>query len=381
MRIVHGDSGDFTTTLTQVRPASHAYVTIGVFDGVHRGHQRLISRMVQAAHAINGMAIVLTFEPHPAITLATLDDGRADAASGRGQPEVADVSPPVVHASAERRQPFTLPPLLTTVEERAEVLADLGLDVLIVLPFTPATAHTTATEFVEALIHHLHLKQLWGGPDLAIGHRREGDIPFLRQLGAEKGFTVHVVKPMVWEGALVSSSRVRAALEAGDIPQAAGCLGRPYRLTGSVVRGREVGHSIGIPTANIASPPRRLIPASGVYACLAHIKHLGTYSAVTNIGVRPTFDSPLNSASSGRRTPVVEAHLLDFDADLYGQTLALDFIARLRDERAFPTPDALVKQIHGDVDDARTALNNVKGGNPDPSGEQLRLVQETAETI
>jgi len=355
MRIVNGDSSDFVTTLARVRPASHAHVTIGVFDGVHRGHQRLITRMVQTAHATGGVAIVLTFDPHPAITLGTgrtfnvrnvcLDGDRGDAASVRG----AD----------ERRQPLAPPPLLTTAEERAEVLAGLGLDVLVVLPFTTSTARTPATEFVEALLHHLNLTQLWGGPDLAIGHRREGDIPFLRRLGVEKGFTVHVVKPIVWDRALVSSSRVRAALKAGDIPQATGCLGRPYRLTGSVVRGRAVGHSIGIPTANIAPPRRRLIPASGVYACLAHTEHLGTYPSVTNIGVRPTFGPPLDSASVGRRAPVVEAHLLDLDADLYGQALALDFIARLRDERAFPTSDALVKQIYSDMAEARAVLNEV----------------------
>ncbi len=317
MRIVHD--------LAQACPASRSYVTIGVFDGVHRGHQQLITRMVEAAHSAHNVAVVITFDPHPATTLG-----------------------------------YEPPPLLAAVEERTRLLAALGLDILLVLPFTPAIARTPATDFLEALMHHLHLAELWGGPDFALGHRRGGDIPFLRRFGAERGFTVHIVEPLTWEGSLVSSSRVRAALKAGDIFQATGCLGRPYRLAGVVVHGRGLGRSIGVPTANLSlpSPPRlpggggeRLIPAGGVYACLAYTERLGTYSAVTNIGIRPTF-----AGTSGRQMLVVEAHLLDFDADLYDQVLTLDFIARLRDERAFPTLNALVEQIGGDIAQARAIL-------------------------
>jgi riboflavin kinase/FMN adenylyltransferase len=275
MRVVHD--------LAQVHPASRSHVTIGVFDGVHRGHQQLIARTVEGAHSTNGVAIALTFDPHPATALG--------------------------HES---------PPLLTTVEERAKLLAALGLDVLVVLPFTPATARTPATDFVEPLVRHLHLAKLWAGPDFALGYRREGDIPFLRRLGAERGFIVHIVEPLVWEGRLVSSSRVRAALKAGDVPQATGCLGRPYRLTGVVRHGREVGGGIGVPTVSVSPPPKRLIPASGVYACLAYTERLGAHPAVVYVGDHPT--------------PVIEAHLFDFDGDLRGQVLALDFVARLQDK-------------------------------------------------
>ena len=288
------------------------YVTIGVFDGVHRGHQQLVTRMVQAAHSAQKAAVAINFDPHPAITLG-----------------------------------YEPPPLLTTVEERAELLAGLGLDVLVVLPFSPAVAHTTATDFVETLMTHLYLAGLWGGPDFALGHAREGDVPFLQRLGARQGFAVHIVEPLVWEGGVVSSSRVRTALNSGDVRQAMGCLGRPYRLTNVVVHGDGRGRLIGVPTANLSPPLGRLVPAGGIYACLAHTAHRGVHPAVVNIGTRPTF---------ARNGLVVEAHLLDFNADLYSQVLALDFIARLRDEQAFPSPDALVGQIRNDIAQARAIL-------------------------
>jgi riboflavin kinase/FMN adenylyltransferase len=300
--------------LTQAHITSRSFVTIGVFDGVHRGHQQLIARMVEAAHSTGNSAAVLTFDPHPAAALG-----------------------------------YDPPPLLTTAEERAKLMATLGLDLLVVPPFTETTARTSAADFVKLLIQHLGLAQLWGGPDFAFGHRREGDMPFLQRLGTERGFIVRVVEPLVWEGDLVSSSRVRAALQSGDIPQATGCLGRPYRLAGCVVPGRGEGHKIGTPTANLSLPPERLVPANGIYVCLAHTAHQGTHPAVINVGTRPTFDY-------NGQTVVVEAHLLDFDADLYGQTLALDFVARLRDELAFPSVEALVAQIQDDIAQARAIL-------------------------
>ncbi len=304
MRIIHD--------LAQVRPASRSSVTIGVLDGVHLGHQQLVTAMVKAAHSTHKTAIAITFDPHPAIALG-----------------------------------YAAPLLLATVEERAELLDALGLDVLVVLPFTPATAQTRAADFVEALVDHLHLAELWGGPDFAFGYQREGNVSFLRQLGTERGFTMHIVEPLIVDGIPVSSSRIRTALGAGDIDQATACLGRPYRLTGTVVRGRGVGRQMEVPTANLSLSPERLIPPGGVYACLAHTERLGTHPAVVNIGTRPTFAG---------QTLSVEAHLLDFDADVYGQALSLDFIVRLRDERPFPTIEALVTQIQNDIAQARDCL-------------------------
>jgi riboflavin kinase/FMN adenylyltransferase len=309
MQIVH--------SLAQAHPGSDSYVTIGVFDGIHRGHQKLLTDMVEAAHSLHNIAITITFDPHPATTLG-----------------------------------YEHPSLLTAVEERAQLMATLGLDLLIVLPFNAATAHTSATDFVAGLIRHLHLAELWGGADFAFGYRREGDVQFLQHMGAERGFAVRIVEPLMWEGAPVSSSRVRTALKAGDIDQASGCLGRPYRLTGTIRYGSDLGPGMGrctgIPTANLSPPPRRLIPADGVYACLAHTAHLGTHPAMVNISRHFTHTE---------QGVIVEAHLLDFDADLYNQTLSLDFIARLRNKQPFSTVSALVEQTHKDIAQARDRLS------------------------
>jgi len=286
-----------TTTLvealTRVDLTARSCVTVGVFDGVHRGHQQLVAAMVQAAHSTHHAAVALTFDPHPATTLG-----------------------------------YEPPPLLTTVEERIELLAALGLDALIVLPFTPVTAHTPAADFVESLVRHLHLTELWGGPDFAFGYRREGNIPFLRQLGTARGFAIRIVEPLVWDGAPVNSSRVRAALREGDTRQATGCLGRPYRLTGVVVPG-EAERRPGAATVSLVLPPGRLIPADGVYVCRARTEHLGTHTAAVNVRPAPA-----------EQTPVAEVYLPDLRLD--GQTLTLDFVARLpdelQDEQPFPTP-------------------------------------------
>ncbi len=308
---------ELTHDLESLNLSTPSHVTIGAFDGVHRGHQHLIRSMARAAHEAGRMAVALTFDPHPGALL-----GRSPVA------------------------------VLTTPRERAALIADLGVDVLVILRFTPAMAGTPATRFVQLLRRHLHMVELWVGPDFALGHRREGNVPFLRQLGEREGFVVQVVEPLQWEGAVVSSTRIRAALTAGSIEEANGCLGRPYRLTGRVVRGRGLGRRLGIPTANLSPPPERLIPANGVYAGYAHTQEAGTWPAVVNIGVRPTI-APDHLT--------VEAHLLDFDGDLYDQTLALDFVARLRDEQTFPSLNALVEQIGQDIARAREILRQVNG--------------------
>ncbi|MGD2177254.1 MAG: bifunctional riboflavin kinase/FAD synthetase [Anaerolineae bacterium] len=309
MRVVH--------RLNEVRLSSGSFVTIGVFDGVHRGHRRILEELAEAAHATGQGAIAVTFDPHPA---AVLSD-----------------RPPL---------------LLTTVGERIDLMAALGLDVLVIFPFTEEVVHTPAAGFVEELIRHLHLAALWVGPDFTLGHEQEGDIPYLQRLGAERGFEVRVIKPLVWQGEIVHSSRVRQALRRGDVGEANGCLGRPYRLSGVVIHGRGLGRDIGVPTANISPPPNRLIPAGGVYAGWARTERWGEYAAAINIGTRPTFTSQSNTQGM-----TVEAHLLGFDCDLYDQVLALDFVARLRDERAYPTLNALVAQLREDVAQTRALLD------------------------
>lgn len=304
--VVHEGPTEFTDVLAQARSllplgdGVGGYVTIGVFDGVHRGHRQLVARMVEAAHSTHNIAIVLIVAPHPAMTLG-----------------------------------YEPPLLLTTVDERVELFTALGPDAVIALPFTPATACVQATDFVEVLIHHLNLVALWGGPDLALGHQREGNISFLRHLGAGRGFAVHVVEPVVWKGTLVSSSRVRAALQAGDISQATGYLGRPYRLASIVTPSP--------PESYYCFPsPGRLIPASGIYACCAHTERLGVHPAMVNIKTQPTLIG--ERTLSSRQEPVIEVHLPDLDADLRGQMLSLDFVASLRDQCAFPILNASATQ-------------------------------------
>jgi riboflavin kinase/FMN adenylyltransferase len=279
---------------------SRTYVTIGVFDGVHRGHQQLVTEMVEAAYSNHDLAIVVIIAPHPMATLGS-----------------------------------TPPPLLTTVGERAELLAALGPDAIVTLPFTPATACVEAADFVEMLMHYFHLSALWGGPDLALGYRREGDISFLRRLGAERGFTVQAVEPLSWEGDLVSSSRVRAALQSGDIDQATGCLGRPYRLAG-------IATPSSLESYYCSPSPGRLIPTGGVYACLAHTEHRGAHPAMVSIAALPILAG--REIPSNRQELAIEAYLPDLDVDLRNQMLALDFVARLRDKRAFPALNVLVAQ-------------------------------------
>ena len=306
MQIVRG--------LTQRLPGARSHVAIGVFDGVHLGHQNLLTRMVEAAHAGGGTAVALTFDPHPAAGLG--------------------------------REP---PPLLTTLEERSEILGGLGLELLVLMPFTGETARMPASDFVELLMRQLDLAELWSSEGFAIGHQRAGDADFLRRAGEERGFVTRVVEPFTWKGTAVSSSRVRRALLEGDLAQASGCLGRPYRLQGKVVHGDGRGHLFGVPTANLSLPPERLIPANGIYACLVHTAELQGHPAVTNVGTRPSFPGDQHT---------VEAHLLEFEGDLYGEVLGIDFHARLRDELVFSSTEQLTAQIEQDMAQARVVLSD-----------------------
>jgi riboflavin kinase/FMN adenylyltransferase len=276
-------------------------VTIGVFDGVHRGHQRLVLSMVAAAHTAGCVAVAYTFDPHPL------------AALGR--------EPPL---------------LLTTVEQRAEMMAALGLDLLVVPPFTLTTASTRAADFSEALVRDLRMVELWIGPDFALGHRREGDLPLLQGVGLTLGFTVRVVKPLVCEGSHVSSSRIRAALGAGDVEWASSCLGRPYRLHGVAIPGCAPVGSFPRHTIRISPQPGRLVPAPGVYACTVRTEASWTYPGIVSVGAV--------SGSDGRSggPPTIEIRLLDFDGDLLGEAVAVDFVARMPDASRFSGGDERV---------------------------------------
>lgn len=288
-------------------------LTIGIFDGVHIGHRHLIGQCIDQAHRLGQRAALLTFHPHPVLVL-------------------------------REAEPFCL----TTRGERLALLSQMDLDLIVVQPFTPGLAQTDGETFVRHLKAHLGIGQLWVGSDFALGYRRSADIPFLRRMGAHYGFEVHVVERLELNGAPISSSRIRQALRAGNLSEVTQCLGRFYTLKGPVVIGAQRGRTFGFPTANVQTASERAIPANGVYAAWAtRDATRERYRAVVNIGTRPTFDN-------GERT--VEAYLLDFDQDIYGQELKLEFVARLRSEKHFESVEALVAQIWRDVDQAKTIL-------------------------
>jgi riboflavin kinase / FMN adenylyltransferase len=288
------------------------YLAIGVFDGVHRGHQQLLDRMISAARRAGARSAVLSFFPHPSQVIA----GR----QGRLY--------------------------LCTLEERISLLGEQGLDLVITHPFNEEVRQTRAADFIDNLDRSLNLQGLWGAV-FGLGYNREGDLPFLRRLGRSRGFEVFPLQAIVeWDGAPVSSSRVRRALQAGNIAEATGCLGRRYRITGQVIQGDGRGKKLGTPTANMAVWDELVLPANGVYAAYAWLGD-ERYLAATNIGYRPTFDGHLLN---------VEAHLLDFDGDLYGQTLSLDLVERVRDEQKFTSLEALVAQVSQDIAHVRRLL-------------------------
>lgn len=232
---------------------------------------------------------------------------------------------------------------LSTLEERLDYMVLLGLDGVIVLPFDRQTAAISAADFVMWLVEKLSLAGLWVGPDFALGHNHEGNIPFLEAMGARLGFTVSQFGESVCrDGLPIRSSRIRQALKTGDLALANDCLGHPYRLTGVVEHGHQRGRVLGFPTANLRLPENRLLPANGVYVCRAYL-HGEHFDAIVNVGTRPTFNN---------YPPTVEAHLLDFSGDIYGERVHLDFLHRLRDELRFASVEALTAQIHADRADA-----------------------------
>jgi riboflavin kinase/FMN adenylyltransferase len=306
MRLVH--------SFEEAQLTEDSVVTIGSFDGVHRGHQALIKQLRAAALTARRTSIVITFFPHPSVVL------------GRAQPYY-----------------------LTAPEEKLVQLNQTGIDWLIELPFTAETSRVRAADFVDQLLHYTRMREMWIGHDFALGYKREGDAEFLTKLGEARGFVVHAVDPLTNDGEIISSSNIRTALRAGDVAHAARLLGRPFRVSGRVVQGDGRGKTIGIPTANLDVWQDHAIPANGVYACRAWVGHI-PHRAAVNIGTRPTV------TSETRRT--VEAHLLDFDKDLYGLNIALDFFERLRGEQKFAGVPELVAQIKSDVETTRQLLSD-----------------------
>lgn len=302
-------------SLEDVQLGQHSTVTIGVFDGIHRGHQALIRRLVSEAHAQEQQAVVLTFFPHPDVVLRNI----------------------------------TTPYYLTSVEQRAALLIDLGVDLVVTHPFDEAVRNLRARNFVSNLVNRVQMQSLWVGKDFALGYQREGNITYLSQLGTELGYNVQPIELIHTDDAdkRISSTAIRDYLKEGDVEAAAQLLGRSYCVEGEVVRGDQRGRTIGFPTANMAVWQQQILPKNGVYAGWATLG-AEQFMAVTNVGVRPTFDG---------QTLTVEPHLLDFDRDIYGETLSLTFEARLRSEMKFDGLDAIKSQLARDVEHGRAFLS------------------------
>ncbi|HET9518220.1 MAG TPA: bifunctional riboflavin kinase/FAD synthetase [Actinoplanes sp.] len=288
-------------------------VTIGVFDGVHRGHQSIINHTVRRARDLGLQSVVVTFDPHP----------------------------------AEVVRPGSHPAVLTEPIRKAALIEQLGVDALCVLPFTESLSRLSAEAFVhDVLVEHLHAALVVEGENFRFGHKAAGDVALLERLGRRFGFTVEGA-PLVAAGPTVfSSTYIRACVDAGDVRSATAALGRPHRLAGVVVRGDQRGRQIGFPTANLMCHRHTAVPADGVYAAWL-VRGAEQRPAAVSIGTNPTF--------SGRERRV-EAYVLDFNGDLYGERVSLEFVAHLREQRHYEHTDALVAQIHADVAETRVAL-------------------------
>lgn len=306
---------DVERELGRHSPAGESVLTIGVFDGVHRGHSHLLSRLVAKARSAGRLAGVVTFHNHPASVL----------------------------------QPGFKPRYLTSVDERLRLIEEHSVEFVVPITFDLELSKLRAAGFAALLQKHLRMTGLVIGPDFAIGHNREGDPETLASIGREMDFSVLVVDPLVDEkGQAVRSTTVREALSRGDLQSVAQQMGRNFSLEGTVVRGQGRGGPLGFPTANLEPPDGMAVPGDGIYATWAQIGSQ-RYMAASSIGVRPTFEN------SDR---AIEAFVLDFDGDLYGQQVRLEFVRRLRDEVKFDSIESLKEQVDRDVDNTKAALQS-----------------------
>jgi riboflavin kinase / FMN adenylyltransferase len=299
--------------LAKVKPQKEMLLTIGIFDGVHLGHQRLLTHLRDEARRKGRLSGVITFKSHPEAVL-----------------------------SKENQLLW-----LDDLETRVRLLRDVGIDVVVTLPFSPELAQLTARSFVQLLKDNLKMRGLIVGPDFALGRGREGDAEKLRILGKEMGFSVEVIPAVVLDGQVVSSSAIRKALAQGDVEKVGKLIGRLFSLTGQVVSGDGRGRTLGFPTANLELKAEQALPSDGVYATIAHVGH-HLMPSVTNIGVRPTFEGSKH---------LVETYIFDYEGDLIGQKFTIDLVDKIRDEKRFDTEEKLKAQISRDVEQARLTLS------------------------
>jgi len=293
-------------------PEKDSLLTIGVFDGVHLGHRLLLSRLVELSKKQNLSSLVITFGQHPQQVLF----------------------------------PQGGPLFLTDLAQRISLLKDTGVDDVLVLSFSQKLAELSAPEFLGMLKKYLRMRGLVIGSDSTLGRNREAGISELQKLGEKMGFSVTVVPPLKIDGQVVSSTAIRNALSRGDVERAAKLAGRPFSLEGKVVPGAGRGMKLGFPTANLGLKPEQALPQNGVYATLTEVDNK-SYRSVTNIGKRPTF---------GPNERAVEVHLLDYSANLYGRSLKVTFLKRLRKERQFASAEELKRQILEDVRQSKALL-------------------------
>lgn len=301
----------FRQRLASAAPSKETIVTIGVFDGVHQGHRHLLRRVVELA-GDQYVPAVVTFTNRPVTVI----------------------------------RPGTEPSYLTTLEQRVDLIKQQGIELVVCLEFTPELAEVTAEEFAKLLADSLKMKGLVLGPDSAVGKDRQGNLAFMKKQGEELGFWAQTVDTFEIEGQPVKSRRIREAVSNGNLEVCPELLGRNYYLSGDVVVGDQRGRTLGFPTANVEVDPEMRLPGDGIYATWAVIdgeRHL----SATSIGVRPTFDLTQR---------LVEVFVMDFSGDLYGKTIGVEFIKKVRDQEKFDGLDALIKQINQDVDDCRQVL-------------------------
>jgi riboflavin kinase / FMN adenylyltransferase len=308
----------FRQLLANAAPEKGTILTVGVFDGVHQGHRHLLRKLIKRAYP-DYLPGVITFINHPAGVL----------------------------------RPDLQVRYITAPEQKARLIKECGIELVISLEFTRELSQVSAREFTTMLVELLRMKGLVVGPDFALGRNREGNAEFLRELGAELGFWIETVEPLILDGVLVRSRRVRQTISQGDVTTGNRLLGRQFYLSGKVIKGDQRGRELGFPTANLSTAPGMMLPGDGIYATWAVISGVRHPSA-TSIGVRPTF---------GLTERLVEVYVMDFNADLYGQEIGIEFVKKLRSQETFSTVEALVAQVDRDVKQARLVLAHDGGTN------------------
>ncbi len=302
--------------LDEIEQVSDPVITIGTFDGIHLGHQQLIKHLQEKKRRYRGHSYVITFEPHPQLIL---------------QSKISPIQ------------------ILSTLDEKIGYISEFNIDYLLVLEFTPELSRLTGEQFIEdVLIKRIGMVDVVIGYDHAFGYKRSGNIDTLRRFGKSHNFNVNVVEPFLLQNTVIKSTVIRDAIKSGSIENANKYLGKSYQLSGTVVKGRGRGRELSFPTANLElNNPNKLVPGNGIYAAQIDIDGK-IYDSAVSIGIRLTFDET-------DRT--IEAYIFDFSENIYGKEITINFIKKLRDEKKFSTIDALISQMHNDIEFAKKVLN------------------------